>query len=358
MQRRVFSLLSAAVVTLALAGQIFYPANAQAQVIVVDRDLAAMMPPGTTSLMGVDVTRITKAPLYEYLEKEGGGTGSGFGGAIDNFVSVSGFDPRRHVERFLMASWGDSSHLSTPANLPFLALARGQFDVVSLGEILAKTSTESSEYRGLTVYHFNSGANTPPRGDGDETEAPDPVWFSLSFLDGTTAVIGPQQMVLNALDRRFDGGASLVENTALLTLAETIESKNQIWGVSEQPGKLMPEGEADGPETEELPAARILKTMQQSIFALDMMSGLDFKAEGLFTTAEDARLLSDAARGLLAMGRLTIGAKNPGLIIFLDSIGVTEADTKVKFTIDIDTLNFEKMIEAFKATQQEQAVKG
>ena len=57
------------------------------------------------------------------------------------------------------------------------------------------------------------------------------------------------------------------------------------------------------------------------------------------------------------MGRLTIGAKNPGLIIFLDSIGVTDAGTKVKFTVDIDALNFEKMIEALKATQA-QTVKG
>jgi len=357
MRRNLFSLTVAAIVSLVLAGQLSYPASAQAQVVVVDRDLAAMMPPGTTSLMGVDVTRLTEAPLYQYLEKDGG-SGIGFGGAIDNFVAVSGFDPRRHVERLLMASWGDSSHLSSPANLPFLVLARGQFDVVSLGEILAETSTESSEYRGLGVYHFKNGGDAPKGEPFDEITTPDPVWFSLSFLDGTTAVIGPRQMVLNALDRRFDGGESLAGNTALLTLAETIESKNQIWGVSEQPGKLMPEGESGGPGAEEPPAARILKTMQQSIFALDMMDGLDFEAEGLFTTAEDAKLLSDAARGLLAMGRLTMGAKNPGLIMFLDSIGVTDADTKVKITIDIDILSFEKMIEAFKATQQEQAVKG
>ncbi len=357
MKKSTFPLVLAAVATFVLAGHFFYPADAHAQVVVVDRDLAALMPPGTTSLMGVDVTRITEAPLYQYLEQAGGGTGTGFGGAIDNFVSVSGFDPQRHVERLLMASWGDPSAIKTPTDLPFLILARGQFDLLSLGDILAKTSTESTEYRGLGVYHFRNGGDAPKSEEGDLIKAPDPVWFSLSFLDATTAVIGPRQMVLNALDRRFDGGPSLVENTALLTLAETIESKNQIWGVSEQPGKLMPEGESEGQGTQELPAARILKTMQQSIFALDMMDGLDFKAEGLFTSAEDAKLLSDAARGLLAMGRLTIGAKNPGLIIFLDSIGVTNAGTKVKFTVDIDALNFEKMIEALKATQA-QTVKG
>ena len=351
MRRPVFSLILAGVVTLALSGQIFYSACAHAQVVVVDRDLAALMPPGTTSLMGVDVARMTEAPLYQYLEKEGGGAGSGFGGAIDNFAAVSGFDPRRHVERLLVASWGDPSRMKTPADLPFLALARGRFDVAALGDILARTSTESSEYRGLAVYHFRSGGDAAKSEDGDEIKTPEPVWFSLSFLDGTTAVIGPQQIVLKALDRRFDAGPSLIENTALLGLAETVESKNQIWGVSEQPGKLMPKEGPDGASAQELPATRILKTMQQSIFALDMMDGLDFKAEGLFTSAEDARLLGDAARGLLAMGRLTIGSKNPGLIIFLDSIGVTETDTRVNFTVNIDAVDFEKMIEALKATQ-------
>ncbi len=169
--------------------------------------------------------------------------------------------------------------------------------------------------------------------------------------------MGPRQVVLKALDRRFNAGPSLIENTPLLRLAETIESKNQIWGVSEQPGELMPEEGPGGASGQELPATRILKTLQQSTFALDMMDGLDFKAEGLFTSAEDAKLLGDAARGLLAMGRLTLGSKNPGLIIFLDSIGVTETDTRVKFTVNIDAADFKKMIEAFKATQA-RTVKG
>ena len=357
MRRRPFSLVLAAVVTLALVWQILDSTSAQAQVVVVDRDLAALMPPGTMSLLGVDVARITEAPLYQYLENEGGGAGKGFGGAIDNFVDVSGFDPRRHVDRLLVASWGEPAQFTMSSDLPFLAVARGRFDVVGLGEILARTSTESTEYRGLGVYHFKNGDDAPPSEEGDKIKAPDPMWFSLSFLDGTTAVVGPRELVIEALDRRFDGGPSLAENTALLGLAETIESKNQIWGVSEQPGKLMPEEGPEGTGAQELPATRILKTMQQSTFALDLMDGLDFKAEGLFTTAEDAKLLGDAARGLLAMGRLTIGAKNPGLIIFLDSIGVTESGTKVRFSIDMDALNFEKMIEALKATQA-QTVQG
>ncbi len=308
--------------------------------------------------MGVDVARVTEAPLYQHIEKEGGGAGSGFGGAIDDFVAVAGFDPRWDVERLLVASWGDPGQINMPTDLPFLVLARGRFDVAALGDIFAKTSTESSKYRGLGVYHWvRSGGDAPKSEEGDEIQAPDPVWFSLSFLDATTAVIGPPQIVLQALDRRFDGGPSLIENAALLGLAESIESRNQIWGVFEQPGKLKPEEGPAGTGAAELPGARILKTMQQSTFALDMTDGFDFKAEGLFTSAEDTRLLGDAARGLLAMGRLTIGSKNPGLIIFLDSIGVTESDSRVMFTVNIDAVDFEKMIEAFKATQA-RAVKG
>ena len=79
------------------------------------------------------------------------------------------------------------------------------------------------------------------------------------------------------------------------------------------------------------------------------------QAEGLFPTTEGATLLGDAARGLIAMGRLMISPQNAGLTAFLDSIVVAEEATAVKISIEMDMPSFREMIESLKATRSESA---
>lgn len=352
MNNRVLAVTTAFVLALCL-GWYLQPFGVNAQVVVVDRDLASLLPLEANSLIGMDVTRVQSAALYRYLEEKGGSRGQGFGDAIDNFVTVTGFDPRRDVHRVLLASSGDPAQMNHPTDLRFLAAAKGSFDLPSLDEILTATAKEAKEYRGVRVYGFRQEVGGKKQeGDSDSGGEPKVLWFSLAFLDSTTAIAGPRESVLAALDRRFDGGESMVQNAKLLTLAESVPSSNQIWGVSEQPGKFMPEEVPGSDKTQQMPAMRVLQTMRSSTFGLNLMDGLDFEAKGMFASPEDAKLLGDAARGMIAMGRLTLPAQNPELIAFLDSIAVTEDDESVKVSLRMGMQAFEEMIESMKAKQR------
>ena len=323
--------------------------GAPAHAAAVDSELAALLPPDAVSLMGVDVARLREAPAYRYLEEEGGSAGSGFDDSIQDFVDRTGFDPRQDLDSLLVASWGKVGQVALTQEAPFLVAARGRFDQDELGATFRRAGTSRKDYRGIRVYSFGWGRSDGP----DEGDATSWSVFSLAFLDAETALAGFAGALRQALDRRLDGGPNLTDNLTLINLAETIPAVNHIWAVSRQPGGLMPEQEPGGEPAPHQPAMQILKTMEQSTFSLALDDGLTLRAEGLFPTAEGATLLGDAARGLIAMGRLMTNPGNTGRTAFLDSIVVAEEATTVKISIEMDMPTFRGMIESLKATRSE-----
>ena len=318
----------------------------------VDSELAALLPPDAVSLMGVDVARLREAAVYRYLEEEGGSAGRGFDDSIEDFANRTGFDPRQDLESLLLVSWGEVGQIAMPQDMPFLAAARGRFDQDELGETFRNAGAQREDYRGIGVYSF--GGHASDGNDDAGVESSGGV-FSLAFLDAETALAGPVGALRQALDRRLDGGPSLADNPTLINLAETIPAANHMWAVSRQPGRLMPEQEPGAEPAPHQPAIQILKTMEQSTFGLDLNDGLNRQAEGLFPTTEGATLLGDAARGLIAMGRLLISPQNAGLTAFLDSIVVAEDATTVKISIEMDMPKFREMIESLKTTRSQSA---
>ncbi len=312
-----------------------------ARAAAVDSELAALLPPDAVSLMGVDVARLREAAVYRYLEQEGAAAGRGFDDSIEDFVNKTGFDPRQDLDSLLVASWGEVGQVALTQEAPFLVAARGRFDQDELGETFRNAGASREDYRGIGVYSFGG----PTAGSGGNGV------FSLAVLDAETALAGPGGALRQSLDRRLEGSPNLTDNATLINLAETIPAVNHIWAVSRQPGRLMPEQEPGAEPAPHQPAMQILKTMEQSTFSLALDDGLNMRAEGLFPTAEGATLLGDAARGVIAMGRLMISPRNAGLTAFLDSIVVAEDTTIVKISIDMDMPSFREMIESLKATR-------
>ena len=347
--------LVAIVLTVAAGWLVGCSGGTPARAAEVDSELAALLPPDAVSLMGVDVARLREAAVYRYLEEEGGAAGSGFDNSIEDFVNKTGFDPRQDLESLLVASWGEVGQIALPRDAPFLVAARGRFDPHELGDTFRNAGALREDYRGIEVYSFGGQASGGSDGNDDAGANSSGGVFSMAFLDAETALAGPAGALRQSLDRRLDGGPSLADNAPLIRLAENILGGNHVWAVSRQPGRLMAEQEPGAEPAPHQPAMQILKTMEQSTFSLALDDGLDMRAEGLFPTAEGATLLGDAARGLIAMGRLMISPQNAGLTAFLDSIDVAEDATAVKISIEMDMPTFRGMIESLKATRSQSA---
>ncbi len=353
----------AALAAVAAAGVALYLVRggppAQAQGVVLGRAMVALLPPQTTSLVGVDVERLKGTPLYRYFEDQAQ-AGNGVN-ELEQFTARTGFDPRRDVQNLLVASWTDpaapvtTAPMTGPAGLSgeFVAVARGQFNVPQLSQQFKDKKSAVESYRGFEVFGPAPG---PARGRR-RAESQQQDHGRFVFLDDKTAVAGTRAAVLAAIDRKLGGGPSLLDKPALLNRAQTIVGSNQVWAVSDSPGafvtRAMPK-ESPGATSN---FARIFSSLKGSSFALDLTNGLDLKAGGECQSPQDAKTLGDAARGVAALGRLSVSQEQPELMVLFDGIDVQERNAELSIAVHLDAQNFQKLLETTKTRHRTQKVR-
>jgi hypothetical protein len=136
------------------------------------------------------------------------------------------------------------------------------------------------------------------------------------------------------LEAALDQYKSGKENHAagLLTRARAIAENYQIWSVTEGGSNLASEigVPANGPDL-----GRIFRSLQNTLFEADLRSGLKGMAEGYCVSAQDAKNLGDATRGMVGMARLNTPENQPDLLRVWDGIKVVQADRKITITVDV-----------------------
>lgn len=311
--------------------------HASAQSITLDRNLVALLPANATTLVGVDVDRLKGTALYRHIEAE---SQKGPGNSqFDNFTATTGFDPRRDVRELLVASWVDAAAKNQSQ---FVAVARGEFNVTAIGNEIKKEGKATSQtYRGFEVFLPDGNRKQVPK---NESSTPHDQG-AFAFLDTKTAIAGSRPAVLAAIDRKAGGGPSLLDNTSLLSRAQTISASSQVWAVSQSPGDVVAHAMPKSGSVETSNFARIFASMQNSTFAVDLMNGVDLRANGICKTSEDAKTLGDAARGFVAIGRLAASQKEPELMGLLDGIKVEEQSTELNISVRVDPATLDKLLE-------------
>jgi hypothetical protein len=289
--------------------------TASAQGVVLDRTLVGLLPPNATSLVGVDVERLKRTPSWRLFEERHGNDRH-----FDEFVRETGFDPRRDVEELLVASTGEKQ---------FTAVARGTFNVSALTQVIKQKKAIVENYRGYDLFGPEK-ANEPGR---------------FCFLDSRTVLAGSRPEVLAAIDRKASGGPSLLGNTSLLSRAQSISGAHQVWAISDNPGQLVARHLPRNPNAQASNFARIFQSMRTTSFALDLTGGLDLRAQGVCQSAQDAKTLADAARGLVAFGRLSASQKEPEMLNVLDGVQVEEKENELAVSVKLDQTSFEKLLE-------------
>ena len=309
---------------------------ASAQVMELDGSLVGLLPANATTLLGVNVERLKGTPMYRYIEQDGQSH-------IDEFSAMTGFDPRRDVDRLLLASWAEGIAGSEQAQ--FVAVARGHFQAANLSLLLKEKKGTVENYRGFEIFGPEQGAERA----ADTTTNRRHEQGAFTVLDEKTALAGSRTAVKAAIDRKLGGGPSLLANTALLGRAQTINASNQVWAVSLKPGDVVAQALPKEGPAESSNFARIFSSMQNSTFAVDFMNGLELHAGGVCQNAQDAKALADAARGVVAIGRLSASQKEPELMTVFDAIQIEERGAELGVTVRIDLANLEKLLEKNRA---------
>jgi hypothetical protein len=79
----------------------------------------------------------------------------------------------------------------------------------------------------------------------------------------------------------------------------------------------------------------VLSNIESWSAGADLRSGLKIEARGVYRTEADAKVIHDALRGLLGLGRLSTPDNAPELLRFYDGIQVTQQTNSVRVTADI-----------------------
>jgi hypothetical protein len=80
--------------------------------------------------------------------------------------------------------------------------------------------------------------------------------------------------------------------------------------------------------------------VESATAGVDLRSGFSLNADAVGRTAEDAKFIHDAFRGLVGMGRLTVPDNEPEMLRFYDAIGITQKErtVRVQAAIPMDVL--------------------
>jgi hypothetical protein len=260
----------------------------------VDNVLARMVPDDSVTLIGMRMEQLKSTPLFQKLVAQEKLP------QMDEFARESGFDPRRDVRDLLLASNGKQTVL----------LARGSFHVK------VPAQAKAVNYHGYVI--VSRGGTQPAEG-------------GFCILDSTLAAAGPLPALEAALDQYKSGNRK--NAAALLTRARAIAEDYQLWGVTAGNSSFMP---ANGPGASKGPDfGRIVRSLQNALFEADLRNGLKGTVEGYCASAQDAKSLGDATRGMVGMARLNTPENQPELLRVWDGIKVEQSDRKLTLTVDV-----------------------
>jgi hypothetical protein len=173
---------------------------------------------------------------------------------------------------------------------------------------------------------------------------------SVTILSGGTLVIGPLA-VLNMVQDNAPAGAGerfgaggLQKNGSLMSLLDRVDARSQIWGaidyapLANLAGRFM-----DGSDLSRLPIPSVAPGALQALaFQSTLGDPISFDIIGRSALEDDARRLADAARGLVAIGRMAAGREQTQeWLALLDAITISQSGALVTVhgTVSEETLS-------------------
>jgi hypothetical protein len=274
----------------------------------VDAMLAKFIPPDTVSLLGAQMDQLRQTPLYAKLMAQQKLP------QMDKFAQETGFDPRTDVKELLLAS------AARPESS--IVVAHGAFHPTHLEQV------QVEKFEGYNIYWKDKAG--------------------FVIIDANTAVAGPVDRVKMAITEYRGGGKTVPKD--LLDRARAVGDDNQVWAVSQGGFNFL---STQMPQSGNgVNFAKIFQNLDHTLFEADLRNGFKALAKGDCKTAEDAKNLSDGARGLVGFGRLSVPDNHPELLKLWDAVQVSQNDREFLIRADIPQNLIDQLVAMFQATPQ------
>jgi hypothetical protein len=256
--------------------------------VILDSAFERFIPPDTNVLAGVQIAKLTSAPIYvshkDQLDVA----------RFDAFSERTGLDPSRDLSEVLVAWNGKQA----------IAMAHGKFTESNMRSKLVSLGLGRTRYSKYTLF-------------GDDKN-------SLVFIHDGLALAGSSQALRGLIDRQKAGQTGVPAN--LHQRLETIPKSDQIWVVST--GGLPVMGV---PMRSEIGSAlsNIVGYVSSTATGIGIDTGIHLQADLTCISNQGAQRVRDALRGGLGLARLTTKDNQMDLLRLYDSIQVDQENSAV-----------------------------
>ena len=244
-----------------------------------DPHLLKLVMPDAKVVSGVDIDKVMGTPFGQFFLSQLPGPDAGF----QEFVTATGFDPRRDVHEILMASTGD------PAKRSGLLIVRADFDAARIVSLFTAMGNTPETYQGVQI--LSHGA--PKKANAVEE--------AFAFIDNSTAVAGDLASVRGAIDRRNSAGGAL--DAGLSGKIATTSANQDAWVVSIVPissfANMAPNKNISGALQGDL-----IKGIQQSSGGVKFGNMIEISGELTARSDQDASSLADVVKFFMNMAQM------------------------------------------------------
>ena len=265
-----------------------------AQTITPDQGILRLFPPETQGIAVFDVAALRSAPLVQEALAQRAFPPR-LADRLGELEAATGFRPERDVDRVTVGRLGARE---------IVAIAEARYDKFKFEQFLNDKGLQSEAQMGRTVYSHDK--------------------FGVSFIDNLI-IAGNYNGVKKAIEQlSLPGGVVL--RSDLVNTIRTIESGNQVWAAGQFSIDQLPPGAP-------APAVELLRTLQGGTFQMRVDQDVHARATGSFSNADNAKTISDMARGVIALAKFRV-ASQPDLLHALDGVQIQNSGSSVVVNIE------------------------
>ena len=273
--------------------------------------------PDAKVVSGINVDNVMLTPFGKFVLTMLPTPDPGF----EQFISATGFDPRRDIHEILMASTAE------PGKRTGLLLLRGDFDRQRVLALLTAVGKIPQMYNGSELLA------AAPHGNA--------ISQALAFLDDSTAAAGDVDSVKAAIDRH---NLAATLDPALVAKISAVSAVEDAWVVSMAPissfAKSVPDKNVSGALQGD-----VIKAIQQSSGGIKFGSTVEISGELTTRTNQDASSLASVVQFFMNMAQMNSPTGgHPELGALLQTLTVNTNANAVTVSLKIPEVQLETLI--------------
>lgn len=298
---------------------------AAAYATAADAELMKMVMPDAEIVIGINAERLKTGPFGQFVMSEidkGGKAGD-----LEEFIEMTGLDPRRDVKEIVMAARNTSAAVEGKDNarkaaaLGGLVILRGFFDEAKMRRLATSGNGFSTgSHQGVTLLSKDKS---------DEAAA---------LMNGSVLVFGHKKEVEAAIDRYQSAEAAALP---IGPAAEQASGNHDIW-IAGMVSPAMLAGRINDPNAGGALAGNLMKSVRSFAGGVRFGEAVEVGGELWMESEEDATALVDAMRFLAGMAQGNAGLQNAmgGL---LNSLQFSASGASVRFSMRASPSDLEKI---------------